>query len=89
MWHGPGFSMMLVVSSRRTPIRHTPYLRRHGRVTRSDRGRGQGWAYRCKYRWHRYQGEYWYQIDTFIAETFDIVRFPQCGVVVSLSNYIV
>lgn len=46
MWHGPGFSMMLVVSSRRTPIRHTPYLRRHGRMTRSDRGRGQGWAYR-------------------------------------------
>lgn len=29
MWQGPGFSRMLVVSNRRTPIRHTPYLQPH------------------------------------------------------------
>lgn len=26
MWQGPGFSRMLVLSSLRTPIKHTPYL---------------------------------------------------------------
>lgn len=34
MWQGPGFSRMLVVSNRRTPIKHTPYLQpqRQGQV---------------------------------------------------------
>lgn len=40
MWQGPGFSMMLVVSNLRTPIRHTPYLQ--STQTRSALN-GAGW----------------------------------------------